>query len=187
MTHTGRGSVLEIRPSRAAIILCMGEGRIWDGAPPRAGATVCRIAPDERWLVGPARSVDDLLAWASDRARTAGLAAYAVDVTDAWTVWTVAGSGTDEVWIRLSENRVPPGRPAFVQGAVATIPAKAIVQDGCIHFFTPSPLGHHLPKRILEACADLAPRMTAASELTIDAAAVAPLGVVSSAPPGVRS
>jgi hypothetical protein len=170
--------VLEIRPSRAVIILCMGDARAWDVAP-RAGATVCRVAQDERWIVGPAGAADELWAWAAAQAQTIGPSAYAVDVTDGWTVWTITGSGTDEAWARLSENRVPPGRPAFVQGAVATIPAKAIVQDGCIHFFTPSPLGHHLPRRILEACADLAPQMTSAADLNIDAAAVAPLGVAS--------
>jgi len=187
MILTGRSSVFEIRPSRAVIILCMGDARAWDGVAPRAAVTVCRIAQDERWIVGPARSADELLAWATGHAQAVGPSVYAVDVTDAWTVWTIAGTGTDEAWARLSENRVPPGRPAFVQGAVATIPAKAIVQDGCIHFFTPSPLGHHLPRRILEACADLAPQMTSAADLSIDAAAVAPLAVASLSPPGVRA
>jgi hypothetical protein len=180
-------SVLDIHPSRAAIILCLGDALGWDGASPRSGATICRVAPDERWLVGPAQSADELLRWAVARAESIGPTAYAIDVTDAWAVYTVVGSGTDEVWARLSENRVPPGRPAFVQGAVATIPAKAIVQDGCIHFFTPSPLGHHLPNRITEACGDLKPQISGPAELVIDTAVVAPLGVVTSGSPGVRT
>jgi|SRR5579862_3540742 len=181
-----RDSVLEIRPSRAAIILCMGDAKLWDTVSPAPNATVCRIARDERWLIGPARSAGELLAWAVAQTATMGPAACAVDVTDGWAVWTITGSGIEEVWVRLSENQVPPGRPAFVQGAVATIPAKALVQDGCIHFFTPSPLGHHLPLRIQEACPDLSPRIQEAADLTIDAAAVAPFGASSGATAGAR-
>jgi hypothetical protein len=179
--------VLEIRPARAAIILCMGDAGVWAARTPRSMAAVFRVAPDERWVVGPARSGADLAAWAREQTEAIGPSAYAVDVTDGWAVWTVAGDRVSEVWARLSENPVPPGRPAFVQGAVAMIPAKAIVQDGCIHFFVPSPLGHHLPQRVLEACADLAPQMAAPADLAIDAAAVAPLGVATPATAGVRA
>ena len=178
--------MLEIRPARAVIILCLGDARAWSAVRPRQGA-VCQIAPDERWVVGPARASAELLGWARDRAQSIGPAAFAIDVTDAWTVWSVSGVGIDELWARLSENPVPPGRPAFVQGAVASVPAKAIVQDGCIHFFVPSPLGHHLPQRMLEAGADLGPQVAALGDLAIDAAAVAPLGSVASATVGVRA
>ena len=136
---------------------------------------MCRVADDESWLVGPGRSAGELLAWAVERARSVGEAAYAVDVTDAWSVCSIAGPESDEAWARLSENLVPAGRPAFVQGAVATVPAKAIVQEGSIHFFTPAPVGYHLPQRLLEACGDLAPTLCPATELTIHAAAVVPL------------
>lgn len=178
--------MLEIRPARAAIILCMGDARAWSALTPRTSAAVYPIASDERWIVGPARMSDQLLAWANDQVKTIGPTAYAVDVTDAWTAWTVAGAAADEVWARLSENPVPPGRPAFVQGAVAMVPAKAIVQEGAIHFFVPAPVGHYLPQRILEACADLAAQMGTATDLTIDAAAVAPRGLGSGVLSGAR-
>lgn len=178
--------MLEIRPARAAIILCMGDSRAWSVTPPRTTAAVYPIAPDERWLVGPAQVSNQLMAWASEQVKAIGRTAYAVDVTDAWAVWTVAGAAADEMWARLSENPVPPGRPAFVQGAVAMVPAKAIVQEGAIHFFVPAPVGHYLPQRILEACADLAPQMCAATDLTIDSAAVAPRGLGSGVLSGVR-
>ena len=129
MTHTASDSVLEIRPSRAAIILCMGEAHRWDAAPPAPDSIVCRVATDERWIIGPARDTSALLSRAVGHANSIGPAAYAVDVSDAWAVLTIEGSETAEVWARLSENRIPSGRPAFVQGAVATIPAKALIQD----------------------------------------------------------
>lgn len=178
--------MLEIRPARAVIVLCLGDARAWSAVRPRLGA-VCQIAPDERWVVGPARFAGELVAWARERAQAIGAPAFAIDVTDAWTVWSVSGIGIDELWARLSENPVPPGRPAFVQGAVASMPAKAIVQDGCVHFFVPSPLGHHLPQRIQEAGVDLGPQVAAPADLAIDAAAVAPLGTVASTVLGVRA
>ena len=180
------GSVLEIRPARATIVLCMGDARAWPTAGPRTTAAVYSIAADERWVVGPARVGDQLVAWAREQVQAIGKTAYAIDVTDAWSVWTVVGAAVEEVWARLSENPVPPGRPAFVQGAVAMVPAKAIVQEGTIHFFVPAPVGHYLPQRILEACADLQPRMGPATDLAIDAAAVAPRGVVSGVMSGAR-
>ena len=186
MTPKERGSVLEIRPARAAIVLCMGDARAWPTGGPRTTAAVYSIAPDERWVVGPARVAEQLITWAREQVQAIGKTAYAVNVTDAWTVWTVVGAGADEVWARLSENPVPPGRPAFVQGAVAMVPAKAIVQDGTIHFFVPAPVGHYLPQRILEACADLGPQIGEPTDLAIDAAAVAPRGVVSGMLSGAR-
>jgi len=178
--------VLDIHPTRATVVLCMGDSRVWGPSMPRCTAVAYSVAPDERWVVGPASVGDQLLTWATERVQAIGANAYAVDVTDAWAVWTVTGGGVDEVWARLSENPIPPGRPAFVQGAVATIPAKAIVQESTIHFFVPSPLGHYLPQRILAACNDLSPRLGPAAELTIDAVAVAPRGIVSTPAAAVR-
>jgi hypothetical protein len=180
MTRRESDSVLEICSSRAAIIVCIGEARVLDALAPGSGAASFRVASDERWLVGPVTIAVELLARTRAQLTPIGLSALAVDVTDGWAVWTISGPGTDEVWARLSENRVPSARPAFVQGAVAGIPCKAIVQDGRIHFFTPAPVGHHLPQRILEACPDLGPRMAAATDLILDTSVTAPTNV----PPG---
>jgi hypothetical protein len=164
----------------------MGDAGAWPEVPSRPGTSVYAIAPDERWLVGPAGVCDQIMAWAREQTQAIGPTVYAVDVTDAWSVWSVAGARVDEVWTRLSENPVPTGRPAFVQGAVAMVPAKAIVQERAIHFFVPAPVGHCLPQRILEACADLAPQILPATDLAIDPAAVAPRGFVSGVLSGVR-
>jgi hypothetical protein len=100
----------------------------------------------------------DLLAHATGFLERAGSSGLAIDVTDAWSVCTVAGADAAEVWARLSENRLPDERPAFVQGAVASVPAKTIAGDGEIHVLTPSNLGHHLPHQIFGQCRDLAPQ-----------------------------
>lgn len=150
--------MLEIMQSRSAIVSCLDEGGVLDGLPDFAGAFKARTAADELWLIGPASSAAALLAHATQHLVRAGSWGLAVDVSDGWSVLTVRGAGTAQVWERFSENPIPDGRPAFVQGAVAAVPTKAIVFDSCIHFLLPAPLGYHLPRRILHGCADLAPR-----------------------------
>jgi hypothetical protein len=132
--------VVEVTESRAAIIACLDTAEVLDRIPGHAGAFHARVAPEELLLVGP------------------GSSGLAIDVTDAWSVCTVAGPDAAEVWARLSENRLPDERPAFVQGAVASVPAKTIAADGEIHVLTPSNLGHHLPHQIFGQCRDLAPQ-----------------------------
>jgi hypothetical protein len=149
----------------------MDEGRVLDSMPEFAGAFQARTAPDELWLIGPASSARDLFAHARRHLSRVGSWGLAVDVSDAWSVLTVQGTGTASVWERFSENPIPAVRPAFVQGAVATVPAKAVLSDYCIHFITPAPLGYHLPRRILQACRDLAPRMTDPSDFALHSAA----------------
>jgi hypothetical protein len=150
--------VVEITESRAAIIACLDAAEVLDRIPGHAGAFRARVAPEELLLVGPATAAADLLAHATGFLERAGSSGLAMDVTDAWSVCTVAGADAAEVWARLSENRLPDERPAFVQGAVASVPAKTIAGDGEIHVLTPSNLGHHLPHQIFGQCRDLAPQ-----------------------------
>jgi hypothetical protein len=150
--------VVEITESRAAIILCLDTAEVLDRIPSHGGAFRARVAREELLLIGAATEAAELLAYATAYLDRAGSSGLAVDVTDAWSVCTVSGADAAEVWARLSENRLPDERPAFVQGAVASVPAKAIAGDGEIHVFTPSNLGHHVPHRIFGACRDLAPQ-----------------------------
>jgi hypothetical protein len=119
------------------------------------------------WLIGPASSAAVLMAHAEDHLRRAGTSGLAVDLSDGWSALTVHGDVTDRVWERFSENAVPADRPAFVQGAVAGVAAKAIVVDSLIHFLVPAPQRHHLPHRILHGCADLSPRMLDAADFVL--------------------
>ena len=150
--------MLEIAESRAAIIACLSTPDVLDRIAERPEVFRARTARDELLLIGPAQSATDLLAHATRYIEQKGLV---LDMTDAWAICTVAGGGALSVWDRVSENRLPEARPVLVQGAVASIPAKAIVCQSCIHFMTPSPLRHHLPHRIQQACRDLDPRVAA--------------------------
>lgn len=159
--------MLELTSSRAVIVSCLDEPGALDAMPDAAGAFKARIAPDELWLVGPAGSAAAVMAHALKHLERPGSYGVVTDVTDAWSVLTVTGSDVLTVWSRFSENALPAARPAFVQGAVAFVAAKAIVFDSLIHFFTPAPQGHHLPHRILHGCADLSPRETDAREFVL--------------------
>lgn len=170
--------MLEIIHSRTAIVSCMDERGVLDGMPDFVGAFKARTAPDELWLIGPASSAGALLAHASGHLGRAGSSGLAVDVSDGWSVLTVRGAGTAQVWERFSENPIPAGRPAFVQGAVAAVPTKAVVFDSLIHFLIPAPLGYHLPHRILHGCADLAPRMADPADFVLHPTATAAKGGV---------
>ena len=152
--------MLELTASRAAIVSCLDEGHVLDGMPDFEGAFKARTAADELWLIGPASSAAALLAHAARYLASAASHGLAVDLSDGWSVLTVRGSEVRLVWERFSENPIPEGRPVLVQGAVATVATKAIVFDTHIHFLNPAPLGYHLPSRILNGCADLAPHTT---------------------------
>jgi len=159
--------VLDVAEARVSIIACLDRAEVLDCLPDHTAAFRARVAPEELLLVGPATAAGDLLAHAVTHLERAGSSGLAIDVTDAWSVCTVVGEEVPQVWARLSENRLPDDRPAFVQGAVASIPAKAIVGDDQIHVLTPSNLGHHVPHRILEACRDLAPNMSAPRQFAL--------------------
>lgn len=159
--------MLELIPSRAAIVSCLDERHVLDGMPDFKGAFKARTAPDELWFVGPASAAADLLAHADRHLQAAASHGLAVDLSDGWSVLTVRGPEVSLVWERFSENAIPEGRPVLVQGAVAMVATKAIVFDAHIHFLNPAPLGYHLPRRILNGCADLAPRLTPPAEFAL--------------------
>lgn len=150
--------MVEVTESRAAIIACLDTAEVLDRISYHTGAFHARVAREELLLIGAATAAAELLAYATACLERAGSSGLAINVTDAWSVCTVSGADAAEVWARLSENRLPDERPAFVQGAVASVPAKTIAGEGEIHVITPSNLGHHVPHRIFGVCRDLAPQ-----------------------------
>jgi hypothetical protein len=178
--------VVEVTESQAAIIACLDTAAVLDGMPAKPVAFRARVAPEELLLIGPAAAAAELLAYATACLERAGSAGLAIDVSDAWSVCTVAGADAGEVWARLSENRLPDARPAFVQGAIASIPAKTIAGDGEIHMLTPSNLGHHVPHQVFAQCRDLAPQAGTPRPFALRRAAAAGPVAESAAPARAR-
>lgn len=142
--------MLELSPTRATIVLCLGPRNTLDALPSTEAAFGFRVAPDELMLVSLGGSIDP------ERMRLllAPAGGLVVDHSDAYAVWTLSDAA-EEAFSRLSAIELPVGRPAFVQGAVGGIPAKAIVEDDRIHLLVGSALGHHVPDRVGAACAEL--------------------------------
>jgi hypothetical protein len=175
--------VFELGESHAAIIACLDEPTMLDRIPDQAGIFRARVAPDELLLVGPAAAADALMALAANCLEPASWG-MVVDVSDGWVVWTVSGCNREQAWARVSANPLPDARPVLVQGTIASIPAKAIVCQSCLHLITPSPLGHHLPSRLEAAGQDLGPRTRPPAEFALEMLTVPTGGSTSVAPAG---
>ncbi|MBI4421820.1 MAG: hypothetical protein HY560_13435 [Gemmatimonadetes bacterium] len=159
--------MLELAPARAAVVRCFGQPRALD-AFPTAGAALGRVAPDELWLIGPAQTKAELTQRAQSYLAGADPDGLVVEQSDGWSAWTVSGDDATAVVSRLSSMALPSDRPAFLQGALAHVPAKVLLLSDRLHLLVPAPLGHHLPERVKQACEDLGVALGAARELAVE-------------------
>jgi hypothetical protein len=143
--------VLELRPSRSAVVRCYGESRALD-AFPSLGAQTGRIAADELWLIAPAPGGADLAARARSYLAGADPEGLVVDHSEAWGTWTLTGD-TRGALARVTDFPLP--ETGFVQGAVAQVPAKLLLERDRVQLVVPIQLSHHIAHRIVEACSDL--------------------------------
>jgi hypothetical protein len=126
------------------------------------------VARDELWLLGGAGARHQLAARARSYFAGVDPDSTVVDQTDGWSAWSITGPDRTAVLKRLSAIPVPAERPAFLQGAVAEVPAKALLQPDRLLLLAPAPLAHHLSSRMLAACADLDARMGQPEDLAIE-------------------
>ena len=139
----------ELARADVSVVRCLARPEVLDALPAPAGAFACRVAPDELILIGAHAASDEILAACSHHLEE-GLA---LDHTDAFAAWAISGHQAGEVFARLSAMRLPDERPAFVQGAVAGVPAKVLAEADRIVVLVSSVLGHHLGERLEEATA----------------------------------
>jgi len=104
-----------------------------------------RIAPDEAMVVGepgaaPSVAIDDP-------------AAVVLDVTDGWTVVTLTGDRVRDAFAQLSALRLPDD--GFVQGDVARVPARVLVEHERLRILVPAMWADQLRSRILARCQNL--------------------------------
>jgi hypothetical protein len=154
--------VLEISPSLMSVTRCFGTAAALDRVPSE-GAVAARIARDELWLIGPPSGSDSVAARAAAFLRTADPEALVTDHTEAWAAWRLAASDPAAVAARLVDFALPTG-PAFAQGAAMHLPAKLLLRPRGLYVIVPVQLGHHVPVRVTEACADLGPVIGPAAE-----------------------
>jgi hypothetical protein len=150
--------VLELFETRAAVVGAFAASEALDALRP-AGAHRCRVASDEAMFVGPPGAGEQLLR--DSAAVTAGDAdAIVLDVADGWAVWTLSGEEAPAAFARLSRF---PSDDGFVQGDVAGVPTRVIVERGRIHLLVPATSRDQMRARILDRCPGISERSEPAS------------------------
>lgn len=162
--------MLEFARAEASILCCLARPEELDALPAVGRTYACRVAPDELLLVAPPGDLPgDVAPLLSERDPDA----IAVDQSAGWTVWTLLGPDAGRAFARLSEIPPPAERPAFVQGAIAEVPGKAVFLTDRIHVLVPSSVADHMRMRVLTACRDLDPQEREPSPLALHAEASA--------------
>jgi hypothetical protein len=143
--------VLELLSTEAGIVSCFAAPDALDPlVAPSEGVVCCRVAPDEIMLIGRSGGAEDLVD--AVRRRIAEGDAYAVvlDTSDGWAVWTLAGSGANEAFRRLSA--VDPTGRTYTAGDVARVPVRIVSFPGRLHLLVAAMWRDYLHERLLEAC-----------------------------------
>ena len=145
--------MLEFSRTPVSVVQVFAEAAALDALAP-AGATRCRVAPDEAMFVREAGAGQALLR--DVQAVTAGdREALIVEGTDGWTVWTLSGDRVQDALERLSHLEIDPSLDGFTQGDVAHIPARIVVDHGRVHVFVAVMWEDYLRQRICARCTDL--------------------------------
>jgi hypothetical protein len=138
------------------VVACLATPEALDALPTPEGATACRTAPDELLLLTGPDAAGRVLAAASDRLRALDEDALALEVTDGWTAFTLAGPDTREAFARLSALELPVA--GFLQGDVARVPAKVLAEPERLLLLVPSSWAEHVRERILGLALDVRER-----------------------------
>ena len=109
-------------------------------------ATACRIADDELLLVCRPEVADEVVREVETRLTVLDPDAIVVETTDGWAGSVLDGDDARSVFALLSRLHLPDR--GFVQGEVAHVPAKVLVDDVGIRIFVPAALEAHLRSRI---------------------------------------
>jgi len=145
--------VLELSATRASVIGCYAAPEALEALATIENATSCRVAPDEVMLIVEPGSAEELVRTAADLTTGTDPDAVALDTTDGWAIWTLAGDATRGTFACLSAVALP--AEGFVQGSVAHVPVKVVVLPDRLHLLVPSMWHEHLRERILHDCASL--------------------------------
>jgi hypothetical protein len=136
--------VVELRRVDLAVVNVLATPEACDVLTAVDDARVCRVAPDESLLIG------DVLEIASGLALGVDPDALVLDVTDGWASWRLEGEDARDAFARVSELRLP--GEGFIQGEVARVPAKLVVDDVGITLLVPAMVADHVRERIIADC-----------------------------------
>jgi hypothetical protein len=148
--------VLEFRSAQSTVIHCFAEPDVLDAMHAPDGAMTFRIAGRELICMASGREGAAIMAALSAAIKNVDPNALLLDRSDGWSVFALSGEDCAKAFGRLCTTPLPQA-PGFFQGAIGTVPAKAVVLEDRIYLIVSSILGHHIRERILEACADISP------------------------------
>lgn len=175
--------MLNIDRINTTVVACYADPQALDSLPAApVGAHPCRVAPDELLLVAPPTHRAETERWAVDHFALADPTAMVLDQSDGWSAFTLRGDEAASVFAQLSDIPLPPpGRRAFVQGAVAGGSAKVLLLDDTIHVLVPSTLRDNFAGRLRDVCGARAVVPDTEIALTSDSAASHHAGATSPA------
>jgi sarcosine oxidase gamma subunit len=110
--------------------------------------SACRVGPTEVAIVGDVSTAAVLQA-----VRRLDPDAVVLDVSDGWVAHTLEGPGARDALSRMTELELPVS--GFVQGEVARIGVRMLVDGDRIDLLVPSMQADHLLDRIRTDCAEL--------------------------------
>jgi len=140
--------VAELRAGLPHVVVVLAPGDVCDRVEALGGPAPLRVAPNEVMLVDTG-DVDGARAAASG-------AALVDDVSDAWDSLVLEGPDAAEAFARVSELRLP--ATGWIQGEVARVAAKVLVEAGRITLLVPSNLAAHVEGRLRTDAAEVLTR-----------------------------
>jgi sarcosine oxidase gamma subunit len=138
--------VAELSTFRPAVTVVLASADACERVSAIPGA--CPVSPNEVAIVGDASLT--ALRQAVERVDPD---AVVRDVSDGWVVHTLEGPGARDAFARLSELELP--KAGFVQGAVARVGVRVLVDGDRVDLLVPSMLAEHVHERIEDECREL--------------------------------
>ena len=136
----------DLSTSRPAVTVVLASSDACERVSALHGA--CPVSPVEVAIVGDA-SITAL----GQAVRRADPDAIVRDVSDGWILHTLEGPGARNAFARLSDLELPAS--GFVQGAVARIGVRVLVEGDRVDLLVPSMMATHLRERIEDECRGL--------------------------------
>jgi hypothetical protein len=149
-----RASVPEIVALGLGIVAASASPDALDALVVPGRAAACRIAEDELMLVCEHEVADEVAREVGTRLMGLEPDALVLATSDGWATVLLEGDDARAVFARLSRLSLP--ARGFVQGEVAHIPARILVEEDRIHIIVRAALGQHVRSRI-SAAAEVEP------------------------------
>ena len=136
----------DLSTTRPVVTTVLGSAQACERVKELPGA--CPVSPGEVAIVGDASLT--ALRQAVERVDPD---AVVRDVSDGWVMHTLEGPGARDAFARLSELELP--ATGFVQGAVARVGVRVLVDGERVDLLVPSMLAEHVRERIEDECREL--------------------------------